>query len=86
MLSVKQGGIKYHFWVFVMTRPVIEPRYPGPLANILTIMHMFKEIIANQNSSYMENDETPSKLTRLDVKTPWQVQSGLGSEIKKVAF
>ena len=25
MLSVKQGGIKYHFWVFGMTRSGIEP-------------------------------------------------------------
>ena len=25
MLSVKQGDIKYHFWVFGMTRPVVEP-------------------------------------------------------------
>ena len=24
MLSVKQGGIKYHFWVFGKTRPGIE--------------------------------------------------------------
>ena len=24
MLSVKQGGIKYHFWIFGMNRPVIE--------------------------------------------------------------
>ena len=36
MLSVKQGGIKYHFWVFGMTRPGIERRSPGPLANTLT--------------------------------------------------
>ena len=28
MLSVKQGGIKYHFWVFGMTRRGIEPRSP----------------------------------------------------------
>ena len=40
MLSVKQGGIKYHFWVFGITRPGIEPRSPGPLANTLTIMPM----------------------------------------------
>ena len=26
MLSVKQGGIKYHFWVFGMTRLGIETR------------------------------------------------------------
>ena len=34
MLSVKLGGIKYHFWVFGMTRPGIEPRSPRPLAQI----------------------------------------------------
>ena len=28
MLSVKQGGIKYHFWVFGLTRPWIEPQSP----------------------------------------------------------
>ena len=28
------------FWVFGMTRPGIEPRSPGPLANTLTIMPM----------------------------------------------
>ena len=26
MLKVKQSGIKYHFWVFGMTQPGIEPR------------------------------------------------------------
>ena len=38
MLSVKQGGIKYHFWVFGMIRPVIEPRSPGPLAKHSTLL------------------------------------------------
>ena len=33
MLSFKQRGIKYHYWVFGMTRPEIEPLSPGPLAN-----------------------------------------------------
>ena len=34
MLSVKQGGIKYHFLkIFEMTRPEIEPWFPGPLLN-----------------------------------------------------
>ena len=37
MLSVKQGGIKYHFWVFDMTRPAIELQSPEPLANSLLI-------------------------------------------------
>ena len=36
MLSVRQGGIKYHF--LCMTRPGIEPRSPGPLVNTLTVM------------------------------------------------
>ena len=33
ILSVKQGGIKYHFLSFGMTRPEIEHRCPGPLVN-----------------------------------------------------
>ena len=33
MLSVKQGGVKYHFQVFGMIRPGIEPRSPRPLVN-----------------------------------------------------
>ena len=38
MLSVKQGGIKYHFFlVFCMTWPGIEPQPPEPLANTLPI-------------------------------------------------
>ena len=42
MLSVKQGGIKYHFFsVFGMIQPGIEPRSPGPLANTL----LFKLIL-----------------------------------------
>ena len=40
MLSDKQGGIKYHFWVFGMIQPGIEPKFPGPLVNTLTIMPM----------------------------------------------
>ena len=32
MLSVKQGSIKYYFWVLGMTQPGIEPRSSGPLA------------------------------------------------------
>ena len=29
MLSIKQGGIQYHFFVFGMTQAKIEPRSPG---------------------------------------------------------
>ena len=39
-LSVKQGDIKYHFKVFGMTWPGIEPKSPGPLANTLPIRPM----------------------------------------------
>ena len=38
LLIVKQGGIKYHFKVFGMTWPRIEPKSPGPLANMLPTM------------------------------------------------
>ena len=37
MLSVKQGGINYYFWVFGMIRPGIEPQSLGPLANTLRL-------------------------------------------------
>ena len=40
VLSAKQGGIKYHFKVFGMTRPGTEPQSPGPLANTLLIVLM----------------------------------------------
>ena len=40
MLNVKQGGIKYFFWVIGMTWPGIEPRSTGPLVNILLIRPM----------------------------------------------
>ena len=36
MLSVKQGGIKYHILSLWYDLTWIEPRSPGPLANILT--------------------------------------------------
>ena len=35
MLLIKQGGIKYHFWVFGTNQPGIEPWFPGPLTNTL---------------------------------------------------
>ena len=45
LLSVKQGGIKYHFWVIGMTRPGIEPRSSRPLAYTLLIRPMPQLII-----------------------------------------
>ena len=40
MLSVKQGGIKYHFLFFGMSRPGIETRSAEPWANTLNIIPM----------------------------------------------
>ena len=40
MLNVKQGGIKYLFWVFGMTWPEIKTQSPGPLANTELIRQM----------------------------------------------
>ena len=37
MLSVKQGGIKYHFQVYSRTRPGIKRWSPGPLKNTLCV-------------------------------------------------
>ena len=47
MLRVKQGGIKYHFLSFGMTRPGIEPRSPGRLAKTLLIKPMARFITWN---------------------------------------
>ena len=38
MLSVKQGGNKYHFWIFSITWPVIGPLSPLPLATHSTLI------------------------------------------------
>ena len=35
MLSVKQGGIKYPVLSLGMTRPGIEPRFPGSMAQLV---------------------------------------------------
>ena len=51
MLSVKQRGIKYHFWAFGMMRPEIELRSPGPLANTPDI----DVIYVPQTSMYYQN-------------------------------
>ena len=40
MLSDKQGGIKYYFWIFGISWPGIEPRLSGPLVNTLLIRPM----------------------------------------------
>ena len=49
VLNAKQGGIKYYFffffWVFGMARPGTEPQSPRPLANILLIRPMARNIL-----------------------------------------
>ena len=46
MQSAKQGSIKYHFLVFGMTRPRIEPRSRGPLVNTQLIRQMVQFLIS----------------------------------------
>ena len=70
MLSVKQGGIKYHFWVFGMIWPGIEPRSPGPLANTLTIMPMSGIIECTRPKNSKE--ETTKIRTLLIVNSVWK--------------
>ena len=48
LLSVKEGGIKYHFKVFGMTQPGIEPRSPGPIGEHST--HYANEPVLHINS------------------------------------
>ena len=51
MLSVKQGGIKYHFLSFSMTRPEIEPWSPRLLVNTLLIRPIEGEIYWEDDGS-----------------------------------
>ena len=55
MLSVKQGGIKYHFLkVFGVTRPGIEPQPPGPLAHTLPTGPMSRLEQCNPHEKYKQ--------------------------------
>ena len=40
MLSLSKAALSTIFWVFGITRPGIEPRFSGPLANILLFRSM----------------------------------------------
>ena len=53
MLSVKQCGIKYHFWVFGLTWPGIETWSTGPLKNTQLIRPMAQ--LNNNNNN--DNDK-----------------------------
>ena len=60
MLSVNQGGIKYHFFflVFGMTLLRIEPRFTGPLANTLLIRLVCIKRFSFQLGVNCRTDET----------------------------
>ena len=53
MLRDKQGGIKYHFWVFGMTRPGIKPRPPEPLANTQLIRPMARYLYSTSSLFFL---------------------------------
>ena len=76
MLSVKQGGIKYHFWVFGMTRPRIEPRSPGPLANTLTARPMSGNFIHINSSISQFSSIWPIHKILSGATTPGQHRPG----------
>ena len=52
MLSVKKEISSTFFLVFGLTRPGIEPRSPGPLANTLLIRLMCGRV---ENATWMHN-------------------------------
>ena len=62
MLSVKQGGIKYHFWVFGMTRPGTETQSPGPFYSLgqwpgsYDLLKLFLLLIWNHMIVWKQND------------------------------
>ena len=89
MLSVKQGGINYHFLVFGMTRPGIEPRSPRPLANTLLIQITCRNISlkTRKKRSVIEKYEINFKRKKMQ-KYPkvWVTYSILRKAIKLTDF
>ena len=73
MLSVKQGNIKYYFWVFGMTQPGIEPRSPRPLANTLPIRL--------KNVLFLTRNKKDISINQV-----WSVQHVLFISIKYIIF
>ena len=53
MLIVKQGRIKYHLWVFGMTRPGIEPRSFGQLVSTLLTIPMDQQMYISNFPLYV---------------------------------
>ena len=53
MLCVKQGRIKYHFWIFGMTRPGIEPQSSGPLGLLIRPMAQFMDKLSHNSMEFV---------------------------------
>ena len=69
MLSVKPGGIKYHFWVFGMTQPGIETRSSGPLVDTLnTVFRLFLKIKCNNKNDDCDKSQGIFVLVILNLK------------------
>ena len=80
MLGVKQGGIKYHFWVFGMTRPGIEPRSPGPLANTLTARPMSGKLLVMRSKSFIKTLNAVISASIDENRPAHQLKRGLHSK------
>ena len=78
MLCVKKGVINYHFLVFGMTRPEIEPQSPGLLANTLIIRPIAHELIETSEKNLKKQLRKKYKYKR-DSQTSWYkiTQDGL---------
>ena len=96
MLSVKQGSIKYHFWVFGMTRPGIEPRSLGLLANTLIIMPIsskwntpllpyWPDCLVFSTSLYFRSHPIPPFFSKLP-RITWQFHLSIVVEVFQEVF
>ena len=61
MMNVKQSRIKYHFWVFGMTRPGIEPWSPRPLAKWYRYISWSEYIICSLSTVFIFSQHQPSE-------------------------
>ena len=74
MLGVKQGNIKYHFWVFCITWAGIEIYSPGPLANTQPINQSSVVLLARIFKTLSRH---PSLLSSSCVNCPSLISSWL---------
>ena len=86
MLSAKQGGIKYHFKVFGMTRPGIEPRSPGPLANTPKLVDKFTYLGSSVTSTETDINTRLTKASKAFNRRSVIRKSDLTDKIKRSFF